>query len=109
MSQRRIINSYCQDINCLVEILNKTTLTYRTLVGAANELNNIALSSKGEVKEALKRARSLGEIIDDIINTLEYTIDDYDCYCKMKSEIIRCNLNTSFIELEIQEDIKLQN
>ncbi len=109
MSQRRVINDYCQDINCLVEILNKTVFSYRTLIGGANELNGIALASKREVKDALKRARALGQVIDEVIDTLGCVIEDYDCYCKLKSEVIRCRVDINCIELEIQEELKAQN
>ncbi len=54
----------------LTNLLNSMVNSYRLLVGGANELNNISEAKKVQVKEAIKRADDLGEIIDEIIKTL---------------------------------------
>ncbi len=109
MAHRRIIETYYRDVNNLADLLNKLVNSYRLLIGGANELNGIALASKGDIKDALKRAHELGEIIDDVIETLEITTDSCTCYCKMKAEVINSKMHLAYIETELQEDLKMQN
>lgn len=109
MAHRRVIETYYKDVNNLADLLNKLVNSYRLLVGGANELNGIALASKSDVKDALKRARELGDVIDDIIDTLEATSYSCNCYTKLKSEVIASKIHMGYIETEIEEDLRLQN
>ncbi|MEG2018685.1 MAG: hypothetical protein RR128_09545, partial [Clostridium sp.] len=75
MAHRRVMETYYKDVNNLADLLSKLVNSYRLLIGGANELNGIALASKNDIKEALKRARDLGDIIDGVIDTLEVSTD----------------------------------
>lgn len=109
MAHRRVMETYYKDVNNLADLLNKLVNSYRLLIGGANELNGIALASKKDIKEALKRARDLGDIIDGVIDTLEVSTDSCNCYTRLKSEIISNKIHVDYIETEITEDLKLQN
>jgi len=109
MAHRRIIETYYRDVNNLADLLNKLVNSYRLLIGGANELNGIALASKSDIKDALKRADELGEIIDKVIEALEESTDSCTCYTKLKTEVINSKMQISYIETEIQEDLKMQN
>lgn len=109
MAHRRIIETYYRDVNNLADLLGKLVNSYRLLIGGANELNGIALASKSDIKDALKRADELGDIIDKIIKALDYSTDSCTCYCNLKTDIINSKMHIDYIETEIQEDIKLQN
>jgi hypothetical protein len=108
LTHRRVIQNYYNDVNNLAEILTKLVSSYRLLIGGADELNKIALSKKSEVKDALKRADGLGEIIDKTIKVLDEASYNYMDYCKIKTEVIRCRLQMEYIETEIEEDLKLK-
>lgn len=108
MSHRKIIDNYVVDINNIAELLTKLVNNYRLLVGSADELNKIALSKKSEVKDALKRADELGDIIDDIIKVLDDFGYNYINYCKLKSQVLESKMNIQFIEAEIDEELRLQ-
>lgn len=109
MAHRRVIQNYYNDINNLAEILTKLVASYRALIGGAEELNKIALSKKSEVKDALKRADDLGDIIDEAIKVLDDASFSYMSYCKMKTEVMKCKLQIDYIETEIDEDLKLRD
>lgn len=107
MTNRRVINNYFIDVNNLADLLLKLVNSYRLLVGGADELNKIALSSKSDVRKAIKRADELGDIIDDIVKTLDHIQDNYSEYCKLKSDIIKEKLQYDYILTEIDEELKL--
>ncbi|WP_102398870.1 hypothetical protein [Haloimpatiens massiliensis] len=107
MSNRRVINNYFIDVNNLADLLAKLVNSYRLLVGGADELNKIALASKSDVRRAIKRADKLGDIIDEIVKTLEETEENYSEYCRLKSDIIKDKLQYDYILTEIDEELKL--
>lgn len=109
MAHRRVIQNYYNDINNLAEVLAKLVISYRTLIGSADELNKIALSKKSDVKDALKRADELGEIIDKAIKVLDDASFSYMSYCKIKTEAMKSRLQIEYIETEIDEDLKLKD
>ncbi|MCM0646838.1 hypothetical protein NBE98_00440 [Clostridium swellfunianum] len=106
MSGRKLIETYYSDINNLTELLGKLVNSYRLLIGGADELNKIALSKRKDVKEALKRADELGEIIDSIIEVLEGASHNYLEYCLLKSEFMKGKMAAHHIETEIDEELK---
>ncbi|WP_415874220.1 hypothetical protein [Clostridium sp.] len=83
--------------------------SYRLLIGGADELNKIALSRKSDVRDALKRADKLGDIIDEIIDMLEKSSNGYLDYCELKSDIIKGKLNEGYIYTEIEEDLNFKD
>lgn len=108
MSQRRIIEGYASDINMTVDQLAKSVGIYKTLIDSTSSLNCIALASKSDVKDALKRAREVGEIIDELIDSLEYALCTWSKYLKLKTEYINCRLDMSYIEAQVEEELRLQ-
>ena len=109
MAHRRVIQNYYNDINNLADILTKLVSSYRLLIGGADDLNKIALSKKSEVKDALKRADNLGDIIDETIKVLDNASYSYMSYCTMKTEVMKCKLQIGYIETEIEEELKLKD
>lgn len=105
MGHRKVIETYYKDVNNLTDLLGKLVSSYRLLIGAADELNKIALSKKSDVRDALKRAEKLGETIDDLIKILEDTSFNYGAYCQLKSDVIKEKINVDHIVTEIQEDL----
>ena len=109
MAHRRVIQNYYNDINNLADILTKLVSSYRLLIGGADELNKIALSKKSEVKDALKRADEVGDIIDGVIKVLDGSSFNYMSYCEMKTEVMKGKLQIGYIETEIEEDLRLKD
>ncbi|MBZ9609143.1 hypothetical protein G9F73_015225 [Clostridium estertheticum] len=109
MAHRRVIQNYYDDVNNLADILTKLVSSYRLLIGGADELNKIALSKKSEVKDALKRADNLGDIIDETIKVLDDASYSYMSYCKIKTEVMNCKIQTEYIETEIDEELRLKD
>lgn len=70
----------------LTDELTKLVSNYRILVGAANDLNGIALARKNEVKKALHLADELSDVISKIIKTLEHSNLIYLDYCNILSK-----------------------
>ena len=108
MTRRRVIQNYYSDINNLADILGKLVGSYRLLIGGADELNKIALSKKSEVKDALKRADQLGDIIDETIKVLDDASFSYMSYCNMKTEVMKGKIKIEYIETEIDEELRLK-
>jgi hypothetical protein len=106
VSGRRLIETYYIDINNMADLLGKLVNSYRLLIGGADELNKIALSKRKDVKEALKRADELGEIIDSLIFTIEKATHTYLDYCDVKSEIIKSKMESHYINTEIDDELK---
>ncbi|MCY6958938.1 hypothetical protein [Clostridium brassicae] len=108
MGHRKVIESYYSDVNNLADLLGKLVNSYRLLVGGADELNKIALSKKGDVKDALKRADKLGDIIDKVIKDLDEASFYYGEYCNIKSSIIKEKIHVDSILKEINEELRFK-
>ena len=108
MSRRMIIESYSKDIAMTVDQLTKFVGVYKTLIDSASSVNSITIASKTDVKEALKRARKVGDIIDEIIDSLDYGMCTWSKYLKLKTEYIHAGLDMGYIESQIDEDLRLQ-
>lgn len=109
MQYRSLIKSHYNEINNLTNLLNSMVNSYRLLVGGANELNNISEAKKSQVKEAVKRADDLGEIIDEIIKTLDECSASYTKYCKIKKQYVDEKTNKDNILTEIDYEIQFNN
>lgn len=109
MTQRKVIESYFQDLNNLVDILTKLVGSYRALIGGADEISRITFADKNNVKDALKRAEELGAIIDEIIKTLDKVCYTYINYTKIKSEAVKAKIDAQNIMIEINEELKFRN
>ncbi|MBS4804522.1 MAG: hypothetical protein KH005_06505 [Clostridium sp.] len=109
MSYRHLMKNQYNDINNLTNLLGSMVNSYRLLIGGANELNNISEAKKGDVKEAVKRADNLGEIIDEIIKTLDDCSGAYVKYCKLKKNYIDDKTIKDNILTEIDYDLQFNN
>lgn len=108
MGNRKVIQTYYSDLNNLSELLLKLVNSYRILIGGADELNKIALASKGDVKEALKRADKVGDLIDDVIEALKHSSENYAEYCDIKGELLKERLSVEYIFAEIEQDLSFK-
>ncbi|MBB6630843.1 hypothetical protein [Clostridium algidicarnis] len=104
MGNRSLIESHYADMNNLVDILCKLVTSYRAMVGGAHELNGVALVEKKQIKEALKTADELNDLIRNIIDTLECCEDCYLDYCRIKSQVLKSKINTQYILDEIDDN-----
>lgn len=109
MSKRKVIENYYRDVNNLADLLGKLVNSYRLLIGGVGELNQIALATKNDVKNALKRVDKLGNVIDEILSDMDCTNRDYIQYCKLKSEFLKRSINIDSIRTEIEEELKSSN
>lgn len=109
MTRRKAVENYYLDIFNLAQLLEKYVAAYRLLIGGAEELNTIALSTKKQVKKALHRAYELGDIIDELLETIEKSDNSYLNYCKLKSKVMECKIEMQTIETEIDDELKLDN
>ncbi|MDF2503108.1 MULTISPECIES: hypothetical protein [Clostridium] len=109
MSKRKVIENYYSDVNNLADLLGKMVNSYRLLIGGVGELNQIALANKNDVKNAIKRVDTLGNIIDNILHGMDDTNKHYIQYCKLKSEFLKKSVNIDNIRTEIEEELKSSN
>ncbi|SMC23791.1 hypothetical protein SAMN02745134_01987 [Clostridium acidisoli DSM 12555] len=106
MSNRKVLENYYSDINNQVELLGKLTNSYRLLIGGAGELNGIALATKNDVRNAIKRVNKLGQVIDNILCEMNEHDKAYIKYCKLKDELMRELVDKVYISDEIEEEFK---
>ena len=109
MSYRHIVKNQYTDVSNLTTLLNSLVNSYRLLIGGAYELNNISEARKSDVKEAVKRADNLGEIIDEVLKTLDECSASYVKYCKIKKSFIDEKTIKDSILTEIDNEIQFQN
>lgn len=109
MSYRGLINNQYTDVSNLTSLLSTLVNSYRLLIGGAYELNNISEAKKSDVKEAVKRADNLGEIIDEIIKTLDECNTSYVKYCKIKKSFMDDKVIKDNILTEINNEVEFQN
>jgi hypothetical protein len=107
MSRRKALECYYLDILNLSVLLEKYVASYRILIGGSGELNNISVASRRQVKKALHRAYKLGDIIDELLETIEQSKDGYLDYIRLKGKAMECKIEMQEIELEIDDASKL--
>lgn len=83
--------------------------SYRLLVGSAGELNQIALAKKKEVKDTLDLVDELGDIIEEVLDTIKKSQDNYNVYCKLKSKLVGDKIQEDYILTEINEELDFKN
>lgn len=66
-----------KEICHLSEILTPLVSSYRLSVGAAEELNRIALAHRKDVEEAVDRADDLGHMVDDVSRKMKKYMKRY--------------------------------
>lgn len=105
-----------REICNLNEILTPLVSSYRLSVGAAEELNRIALAHRKDVEEAVDRADELGHMVDDVRRKMKKYMKRYFSELDYKLEymeelreksIMREKLNSRLNKLsqEKKEDI----
>lgn len=104
-----IYREYYNEINNLSDLLGKYVNSYRLLIAAANELNNIALAKKDDVKDSVKRVNELGDVIDILLDAIQVSEKEYLPYIKLKGKWIGDNINKDNILTEIEGDLYLKN
>ena len=109
MAYREVVKGNFQELNNLADLLGKFVNSYRLLIGGAGELNNIALSKKNEVKDALDRAEDVGCIIDNLVKVIEGSGNCYFKYTKIKNEFILSKTQKDSILTEIDNDLNFNN
>lgn len=107
MTYRRMIENYYCDVNNLADLLGKLIVSYRTLIGSADDLNKMVFSSKSDVKKALRRADELGDVIEIIIDDLGSCTEHYLKYCRSKTAMVKNYTKDDCILREIDEELKL--
>jgi len=95
---RQFIESWYYDLNNQSDMLFKLTNSYRLLIGGADDFNKIALSKKKDVKNALNRAVELGEIIDEVIKSIDRSKCVILNYNVLKAEALEKILGTIVAE-----------
>jgi hypothetical protein len=108
VGHRKIIENYYSDVNNLADLLSKLVNSYRLLIGGAHELNGVALAHKGDIEDCLKRIDRLGDVIDVVIDGLDNIGCEYVNYCKLKSSVIKEQVDTQYILTEIDNELKLK-
>ncbi|CDG02539.1 Putative uncharacterized protein [Clostridium chauvoei JF4335] len=83
--------------------------SYRLLIGGASELYNISLVKKSDVKDAIDRVDKLGEIIDDLIGTIQNCGGSYFKYCEIMSKYIKAQTDKDAILTEIDYELDFDN
>lgn len=90
----------------LTDQLTRLTSNYRLLVGAADELNKIALATKNDVKKSIKRATNLGKIIDQLTSVIEKVTCVYLAYAELQTRTIP--LDKLLQTMAKQQEMELQ-
>lgn len=98
-----------QDIDNLSILLKNYVDVYRLLIAGAAELYNVNLAKKSEVKKALERVEEVGELIDNLVGTLEKCEGSYLKYCKIRNDYITVSTEKDKIFTEIDNELNLQN
>ena len=109
MKYQQLMKQYYGDINNLSQLLQSMVNSYRLLIAGAAELNNINEAKSSYVKVALKRADSLGKIIDHIIDLIDECGEGYFKYIKIVGGHILKNTDNNVILTEVDNELLFQD
>ena len=109
MGQIEIFRKHFKEVNDLSSVLSSYANTYRLLVGAAGELNNIAKVRKRDLDDALDRVDEMGKIIDSILEVIKENEEAYIKYIKLKSKFIIEKTSKDVILTEVEQDVLFEN
>ena len=107
--QEQLMKQYYGDINNLSQLLQSMVNSYRLLIAGAAELNNINEAKSSYVKVAVKRADSLGKIIDHIIDLIDECGEGYFKYIKIVGGHILKNTDNNVILTEVDNELLFQD
>lgn len=109
MKYQQLMKQYYGDINNLSQFLQSMVNSYRLLIAGAAELNNINEAKSSYVKVAVKRADSLGKIIDHIIDLIDECGEGYFKYIKIVGGHILKNTDNNVILTEVDNELLFQD
>ena len=109
MKYQQLMKQYYGDINNLSQLLQSMVNSYRLLIAGAAELNNINEAKSSYVKVAVKRADSLGKIIDHIIDLIDECGEGYFKYIKIVGGHILKNTDNNVILTEVDSELLFQD
>lgn len=109
MGHTEVFRKHFNEVNNLSSILNSYANTYRLLVGAAGELNNISKVRKRDLDEALDRVDEMGKIIDSVLEVIKENEEAYIKYIKLKSKVITEKASKDMILTEVEQDLFFDN
>ena len=109
MGQIEIFRKHFKEVNNLSVVLSSYANTYRLLVGAAGELNNISKVRKRDLDDALDRVDEMGKIIDSILEVINDNEEAYIKYIKLKSKFIMEKASKDIIQTEVEQDLLFEN
>ena len=109
MKYQQLVKQYYGDINNLSQLLQSMVNSYRLLIAGAAELNNINEAKSSYVKVAVKRADSLGKIIDHIIDLIDECGEGYFKYIKIVGGHILKNTDNNVILTEVDNELLFQD
>lgn len=109
MKYEELVSNHFNSIDNLSSLLKSYVDSYRLLIAGASELYNINLAKKSDIKKALDRVDKLGELIDNLINTLDKCEDGYLKYCEIKNSYIKISSSKDKIYTEIDNELNFQN
>ena len=109
MKYQQLMKQYYGDINNLSQLLQSMLNSYRLLIAGAAELNNINEAKSSYVKVAVKRADSLGKIIDHIIDLIDECGEGYFKYIKIVGGHILKNTDNNVILTEVDNELLFQD
>ena len=101
-----------QSVEQLTGLLASLVNSYRIMIGAADEFNRMSIAKQSDVKDAIKRAKDLGDIIDDVIKRLDRKMDDYldaVCLCDFEVQLLRSGIpQPPPLRTEAKEEVEFQ-
>ena len=109
MKYQQLMKQYYGDINNLSQLLQSMVNSYILLIAGAAELNNINEAKSSYVKVAVKRADSLGKIIDHIIDLIDECGEGYFKYIKIVGGHILKNTDNNVILTEVDNELLFQD
>lgn len=109
MGYSNVINSHYDDINNLSSLLRNYIEIYRLLISSTAELNSTSATRKGELKNAIERIDSIGDIIDDLLKAIKKCEGSYIKYCTIKNDVITANTAKESILTEIHNELDYHN
>ena len=109
MKYQQLMKQYYGDLSNLNQLLQSMVNSYRLLIAGAAELNNINEAKSSYVKVAVKRADSLGKIIDHIIDLIDECGEGYFKYIKIVGGHILKNTDNNVILTEVDNELLFQD
>lgn len=109
MGYEKVIHGHYEEINNLSSLLRNYIEMYRLLVSSTSELNTVAPAKKSEVKHALDRLDTLGDIIDDLLKVIKKCEPLYIRYLLIKNEVINEKIEKNIIKTEVTNELTYNN